>query len=51
MLTIMCGPTGFAFVTAIESWCKFNARYYVSKILTPLCEWWCERGAGILETC
>jgi hypothetical protein len=46
MLTLVCGPTGFAVVTAIESWCKFNAGYYVSKMLTPLSEWLRERGGG-----
>jgi hypothetical protein len=38
MVIIMSGPTGFTFVTAIESGCKFNAGYYVSKSLTSLCE-------------
>jgi hypothetical protein len=33
-------------VTAIESDCKFNAGYYVSKGLTPLPEWWRERRGG-----
>jgi hypothetical protein len=28
-------------VTAIDRGCKFNAGYYVSKVLTPLPEWWC----------
>jgi histone-lysine N-methyltransferase SETMAR len=46
MLTIVCGAAGFAVVTAIESGCKFNAGYYVSKVLTPLSEWWRERGGG-----
>jgi hypothetical protein len=46
MLTIVCGPTGFAVVTALESGCKFNAGCYVSKVLTPLSEWWRERGGG-----
>jgi hypothetical protein len=42
----MWDPTGFAAVTALESGCKFNAGYYVTKVLTPLSEWWCERGGG-----
>jgi hypothetical protein len=46
MLSILCGPIGFAVVTALESGCKFNAGYYVSKVLTPLSEWWCEPGGG-----
>jgi hypothetical protein len=46
MLTIVWGPTGFAVVIALESGCKFNAGYDVSKVLTPLSEWWCERGGG-----
>jgi hypothetical protein len=46
MVTILCGPTGFAVVTAIETACKFNAGYYVSKVLTLLSEWLCERGGG-----
>jgi hypothetical protein len=45
MLTIVCGPTGFAVVTAIKTGCKFNAGYYVSNVPTPLSEWWCERGS------
>jgi histone-lysine N-methyltransferase SETMAR len=35
-----------AFATALENGCKFNAGYYVSKVLTPLSEWWRERGGG-----
>jgi hypothetical protein len=46
MLTIVWDPTEFAVVTAIDSGCKFNAGHYVSKGLTPLSEWWCERGGG-----
>jgi hypothetical protein len=46
MLTIMWDPTGFAVVTALESGCPFNTGYYVSKMLTPLSEWWRERGGG-----
>jgi hypothetical protein len=46
MLTIVYGPTGFAVVTALGSGCKFNAGYYVSTVLTPLSEWWRERGGG-----
>jgi hypothetical protein len=38
MLTIICSPTGFAVVAALESGRKFNAGYYVSKLLTPLSE-------------
>jgi hypothetical protein len=45
MLTIVWDPTGFAVVTALENWCKFNAGYYVSEVLTPLSEWWRERGS------
>jgi transposase len=33
-------------VTALENGCKFNAGYYVSKVLTPLSEWWRARGSG-----
>jgi hypothetical protein len=33
-------------VTALKSGCKFNAGYYVDKVLTPLSEWWRERGCG-----
>jgi hypothetical protein len=36
-------------VTAVESECKFNAGYCVSKVLTPLSEWWCERGGGVFR--
>jgi hypothetical protein len=43
ILIIMWVPTAFAVVTAIESGCKFNMGYYVSKVLTRLSEWWCER--------
>jgi histone-lysine N-methyltransferase SETMAR len=46
MPSIVWGPKGFAVVTAIESGCKFNAGYYVSKVLTPVSEWWLERGGG-----
>jgi hypothetical protein len=46
MITIVCGPTGFAIVTAIERGCKFNTGYYVSKVLTWLSEWWRERRGG-----
>jgi hypothetical protein len=46
MLTIVWDPTEFADVTALDSGCKFNAVYYVSEVLTPLSEWWRERGRG-----
>jgi histone-lysine N-methyltransferase SETMAR len=46
MLTIVSSPTGFAVVTAFDSGAKFNAGYYVSEVLTPLSEWWCELGGG-----
>jgi hypothetical protein len=36
----------FIVVTSLGSGCKCNAGYYVSKLLTPLSEWWCERGGG-----
>jgi hypothetical protein len=36
MLTIVCGATGLAVVTVLESGCKFNTGYYVSKMLKPL---------------
>jgi hypothetical protein len=39
-------PTGFAVVTSLESGCKFKSGYHVSKVLTPLCEWWHEPGGG-----
>jgi hypothetical protein len=38
--------TGFRVVTVLESGWKFNAGYYVSKVLTPLSEWWRECGGG-----
>jgi histone-lysine N-methyltransferase SETMAR len=46
MLTIVWDPTEFAVVTALDSGCKFNAGCYVSEVLTPLPEWWRERGDG-----
>jgi histone-lysine N-methyltransferase SETMAR len=49
MLTIVCGPTGLAVVTALESKRKLNAGYYASKVLTPLSERWRERGGGDLR--
>jgi hypothetical protein len=48
MLTLMWDSTGFAAVIATESGCKFNIGDYVSKMLTPLSEWWRERGGGDL---
>jgi hypothetical protein len=45
-LTIVLGPTACAVAAALESVCKFNAGYYVSKVLTPLSEWRCELGDG-----
>jgi hypothetical protein len=38
ILTIVWDPTAFAVVIALESGCKFNAGYYVSKMLTQLSE-------------
>jgi hypothetical protein len=46
ILPIVWDSTGFAVVTAIESGCKFNMGYYVSKVPTPLSKWWRERGGG-----
>jgi hypothetical protein len=46
MLIIIWRPTGFAVVTALQNVCKFNAGYYVSKVLTPLSECLRERGGG-----
>jgi hypothetical protein len=46
MLAIVWDPTEFAVVTALDSRCKFNVGYYVSEVLTPLSEWWRERGGG-----
>jgi hypothetical protein len=46
MVTIVWDPTEFAVVTAIDSGSKFNAGYYVREVLTPLSEWWRERGDG-----
>jgi hypothetical protein len=46
MLAIVCGPTGFAVVIALESGCRFNSGYYVSKMLTLLSESWRERWRG-----
>jgi hypothetical protein len=46
MLTIVCSPTEFAVVAALDSGCKFNAGHYVDEVLTPLSEWWRERGCG-----
>jgi hypothetical protein len=43
MLTIMWSSMGFAAVIALESGCKFNAGYYVSRVLTVLSEWQCKR--------
>jgi hypothetical protein len=45
MLIIVMGSTGFEVVTALESECgfKFNAGYYVNKVLIILSEWWPER--------
>jgi hypothetical protein len=39
MLAIVWDPTGFVVVTALNTGYKFNAGYYVSKMLTPLSEW------------
>jgi hypothetical protein len=46
MLAIVWDSTEFAVATPLESGCKFNAGYYVSEVLTPLSEWWRERGGG-----
>jgi hypothetical protein len=46
MTNIMWSRRGFAVVTTLESWCKFNAGYYVSKLLTTLSEWWRGREGG-----
>jgi hypothetical protein len=46
MVTMVWDSTEFAVMTAIDSGCKFNAGYYVSEVLTPLSEWWRERGGG-----
>jgi histone-lysine N-methyltransferase SETMAR len=46
MLTLVWDSTEFAVVIVIDSGGKFNAGYYVSKVLTPLSEWWRERGGG-----
>jgi hypothetical protein len=46
MLTTVWDPTEFAVVTALDSGCKFNAGYSLSEVLTPLSEWWRERGGG-----
>jgi hypothetical protein len=48
MVTIAYRPMGFAVVTTMESGCKFNAGYYLSKMLTLLSEWWCDGGRGNL---
>jgi hypothetical protein len=50
MLAIVWDPTGFAVLTALDCGCKFNTGYYVSKVLTPLSEWWRERGGGDCRT-
>jgi histone-lysine N-methyltransferase SETMAR len=47
MLTVFCHTIGFAVVTALDSGCKDNTGYYVSKVLTPLSEWCRERGGGL----
>jgi hypothetical protein len=46
MLTVACGPLGFAVVIAIDNGGKFNRGGPVSKVLTPLSDWWRERGDG-----
>jgi hypothetical protein len=46
MFSIALNLTGLTVVTARESGCKFNAGYYVSKVLKPLSQWLCERGDG-----
>jgi hypothetical protein len=46
MLAILWDPTRFTIVTALESGCRFNAGYYMTKVLTALSEWWRERGGG-----
>jgi hypothetical protein len=46
ILTIVWVPMGFTVVIVIKSGCKFNAGYYVSKVITLLSEWWRERGGG-----
>jgi histone-lysine N-methyltransferase SETMAR len=46
VLTIVWDLAEFAVATALDTWCKFNAGHYVSEVLTPLSEWWRERGCG-----
>jgi hypothetical protein len=36
---LVWGPTGFSVVTALESGCKFNATYDVSKVKIGSSEW------------
>jgi histone-lysine N-methyltransferase SETMAR len=50
MLIIVWDQREFAVVTALDNGCKFNAGYYVSEVLTPLSEWWRERGGGNFGT-
>jgi hypothetical protein len=38
MFAIVCDPTGFAAVTALDSGCTFNAGDYASQMLTPFSE-------------
>jgi hypothetical protein len=43
---IVWGPTGFSVVMTLESGYKFNAGYYVNKVVIPLSKWWRERENG-----
>jgi hypothetical protein len=45
IVIIVWGPTGFAVVAALDSQCKFNTGYSVSKVPTSLSERWRERRA------
>jgi hypothetical protein len=46
MLTMLCGSITYTVETAVESGCRVTAGYYVSKVLTPLYEWWRKRIGG-----
>jgi hypothetical protein len=43
---IVCGPTWFTVVTALDGGHKFNAGYYLSILLAPLSDGRDERGGG-----
>jgi histone-lysine N-methyltransferase SETMAR len=38
MITIVWGPSGFKVIDMLPKGTKFNSNYYITHILTPLCE-------------